>query len=327
MKAAVVSARGGIPAYADFPDPAVGQGQILIAVEAVSVENVDKAVVDGSHYTAAAFQAALPAIPCFDGIGRRADGTLVGFGGIEPPYGTLAEWAVVPEAYAVPMPEGIAPEIAATMASAISGMSMRTAAGLQPGESVLIQGATGVAGRLAVQVARLLGAGRIIATGRDDAALESLRELGADVVLNTTASDEELIVAYREIADAGLDVVVDYLWGRPTELLARALVPDTFGFRPPVRLVQVGAAAGTSMQLDAESLRTSGLEIYGAAKGLATGMADAYAQVVEWTRSGELRFDITVVPLSEIASAWQRTDLRGSRLIVVPDRVLEGRNA
>lgn len=327
MKAAVVSERGGVPTYADFPDPVVEEGKVLIAVEAVAVENVDRAIVDGTHYTADAFQAALPGIPCFDGIGRLPDGTLVGFGGAAPPYGTLAEWAIVPEAYAAPIPDGIAPEVAATLATAISAMSMRTAAGLKPGESVLIQGATGVAGRLAVQVARLLGAGRIVASGRDDAALQGLLELGADAVIDTRKDDDALVAAYRAAADDGLDVVLDFLWGRPTELLTRALVPDSFTFRPPVRLVQIGAAAGAALQLDAEALRTSGLEIYGASKGLAQGMADAYAQVVEWTRSGELTFDITVARLSDIESAWQRTDLRGSRLVVRPDRVIDERTS
>src|SRR6185437_5740302 len=106
MKAAVVDRPGGIPEYREFPDPEVGDGQVLVAVEAVAVENVDRAIVAGTHYTSAAFQAALPAIPCFDGVGRLPDGTLVGFGGVNPPYGTLAEFAAVPSAYTSPIPEG-----------------------------------------------------------------------------------------------------------------------------------------------------------------------------------------------------------------------------
>ena len=318
MKAAVVDRRGGVPAYREVPDPEAGEGQAILRVEAVAVENVDRAIVAGEHYTAAEFQSALPAIPCFDGIGRTADGTLVGFGGLVPPHGALAEYVVVTQGHWAPIPDGIAPEIAATMSSAITGMSMRTAAELKPGETVLVQGATGVAGRLAVQIARLLGAGRIVATGRDAAALATLAELGVDAVINTDVPDDELVQAYRDAAGEGYDVVVDFLWGRPTRLLCESLIPKTFAIGKPTRLVQVGESAGESFELPARALRTSGLEIYGAARNLMAGMAEAYGQVVEWVRSGELVIDVTTMPLSDIAAAWQRTDLRGSRLVIRP---------
>ena len=318
MKAAVVGHTGGIPRYQDFPDPEVGEGQVLVTVEAVAVENVDRAIVAGTHYTAEQFQAALPAIPCFDGIGRLKDGTLVGFGGVTPPYGTLAQYAVVPSTHTAPIPEGIAPAIAATLSSAISAMSMRTAAGLSARETVLIQGATGVAGRLAVKVARLLGAGRIVVTGRDDDALQELKALGADSVINTATDDADLVRAFRDHVGDGYDVIVDYLWGRPTELLTRALIPDSFAMPKPTRLVQIGESAGPAIQLTGDALRTSGLEIYGAARNMAGGMADAYQQIVDWVRSGELTIDVTTMPLSQVEKAWMRADLRGTRLVIIP---------
>lgn len=320
MKAAVVHEVGAVPRYQEFPDPVPADGEVLIRVEAVGVENVDRAIVAGTHYTAEEFIERLPGIPCFDGIGRLPDGTLVGFGGVQPPYGTLAEYAVVPASHIAPVPEGIEPAILAALPAAITAMSMRVAAGLEAGETVLIQGATGVAGRLAVQIARLLGAGRIVATGRDDAALAGLRDLGADAMINTTVADDDLVEAYRSQAGKGYDVVVDFLWGRPTELLTRSLVPESFGVAAPTRLVQVGEAAGSAITLTADALRTSGLEIYGAARNLATGMADAYAQVIDWVRNGELIIDVTTMPLSSIEEAWQRTDLRGSRLVIMPQR-------
>ena len=319
MKAAVVGHTGGIPLYQDFPDPEVGEGQVLVTVEAVAVENVDRAIVAGTHYTAEQFQAALPAIPCFDGIGRLKDGTLVGFGGVTPPYGTLAQYAVVPSTHTAPIPEGIAPAIAATLSSAISAMSMRTAAGLSARETVLIQGATGVAGRLAVKVARLLGAGRIVVTGRDDDALQELKTLGADSVINTATDDADLVRAFRDHVGDGYDVIVDYLWGRPTELLTRALIPDSFAMPKPTRLVQIGESAGPAIQLTGDALRTSGLEIYGAARNMAGGMAEAYQQIVDWVRSGELTIDVTTMPLSQVEKAWMRADLRGTRLVIIPD--------
>ena len=190
----------------------------------------------------------------------------------------------------------------------------------------VIQGATGVAGRLAVQIAKLLGAGRIVATGRDAAALESLRTLGADALIDTRVPDEELMAHYRAERHEGFDVVVDYLWGRPTELLCRALVPEGFGFAAPTRLVQIGESAGPAIELTADAIRTSGLELYGAARNMASGIADATRQVTEWIRTGALAVDVTVMPLSRIDEAWRRTDLRGSRLVIVPDRITEGEN-
>lgn len=324
MHAAVVDAVGGVPDYREIADPVVGGGDVLLAVEAVAVEKVDRAIVAGTHFSAGPFVARLPAVPCFDGIGRLPDGSLVGFGGLVPPQGALAEYVVVPADHTAPIPDGIPPATAATLSSAISAMSMQTAAGLQAGETVLVQGATGVAGRLAVQIARLLGAGRIVATGRDAAALDSLRDLGVDAVIDTRAPDDALIADFRAERRDGFDVVIDYLWGRPTELLTRALAPDAFTFPSPTRLVQIGESAGPAIALSADALRTSGLELYGAARNLAAGMAAAYEQVVEWIRGGALSVDVTTMPLSSIHDAWLRTDLRGSRLVIVPDRIHEG---
>jgi len=319
MRAAMVDRPGGVPEYRDVPEPQAGEGEVLVTVEAVAVENVDRAIVAGTHYTAAAFQAALPAVPCFDGVGRLPDGTLVGFGGMTPPHGALAERAVVQATHTSPIPDGIEPAVAAALSSAITGMTMQTAGGLVPGETVLVQGATGVAGRLAVKVARLLGAGRVVATGRDDQSLADLAHLGADDVINTAVDDDTLVAAFRAHAGDGYDVVLDFLWGRPTEMLTRALVPQSFTLGKPTRLVQVGEVVGPALTLTGDALRTSGLEIYGAGRNAATGIAAAYGQVVEWVRSGELDIEVETAPLSRIGEAWTRTDLRGRRLVIVPE--------
>ncbi|MEU8171679.1 zinc-binding alcohol dehydrogenase family protein [Microbispora hainanensis] len=319
MKAAVLHEAGGIPRYEDFPDPVAADGEVIIQVKAVAVENVDKAIAAGTHYASEKYVGRFPVIPAFDGVGVLPDGTLVGFGDIRLPYGALAEKTVVPEGSYVPIPDGVEPAVATVMASAITAMSMRTAAGFAPGETVLVQGATGVAGRLAVKVARLLGAGRIVATGRDDDQLREVRALGADAVINTAVSDEVLAQAYLDARGDGYDVVLDYLWGRPSEILLRALVPRSFAFGRPTRVVQIGESAGPELTLAASSLRTSGVEICGAAKGLdPRTMDEAYRQIVTWTRSGELTFDVEKVPLSDIETAWQRTDLKGRRLVVTP---------
>ncbi len=320
MKAAVVPEVGGVPRYEDFADPIPGKGEVLIDVKAVAVENLDREIVAGRHFSAGAFTGALPAIPCSDGVGTLPDGTVVGFGGAKPPYGALAERVVVPEAYIAPAPEGVDPAVAVVLSSAVTGFAIRSAAGFKPGESVLVQGATGVAGRLAVQVARKLGAGRIVATGRRQEALSEVAELGADATIDTAVPDEELVAAFAREARDGYHVVLDFLWGRPTELLLRALTPDELGFAEPVRLVQVGASAGETLTLSAASLRTSGVELYGATKGLTPQfMADAYQQAVGWARAGELIFSIERAPLSQIEAAWTRTDLAGKRLVILPN--------
>jgi NADPH:quinone reductase-like Zn-dependent oxidoreductase len=319
MRAAVLHQVGGIPRYEDFPDPVPGEDEVIIDVKAVAVENVDKAIVAGTHYARNNYLAQLPAIPVFDGIGTLQDGTLVGFGNPRAPYGALAEKTVVADGSFIPIPEGIDPTVATVQGTAITGMSIKTAAGFVPGETVLVQGATGVAGRLAVKVARLLGAGRIVATGRDDDQLREVRAIGADTVINTAVPDDALEAAFTDARQDGYDVVVDYLWGRPTEILLRSLVPDSFAFGKPTRVIQIGQSAGAELALAAQSLRTSGVEIYGATKGLdPRTMSEMYEQIVAWTRSGELTFDVAKVPLSDIQTAWQRTDLRGQRLVVVP---------
>lgn len=319
MKAAVVHEVGGVPRYEDFPDPVPGDGEVLIDVKAVAVENIDREIVAGRHFSSGAFTEVLPAIPCFDGVGTLPDGTLIGFGGARPPYGALAQRAVVPEGYVSPVPEGLDPAVAVVLASAVTGFTIRTAGGFEPGQTVLVQGATGVAGRLAVQIARKLGAGRIVATGRREDALREVAALGADATINTAVPDEDLVAAFRERSGDGYHVVLDFLWGRPTELLLHALTPEELGFANPVRIVQVGSTADETLTLSAAAMRTSGVELVGATKGLGPEtMASAYEQAVAWAREGDLVFNVERVPLSQIETAWTRTDLAGKRLVVLP---------
>jgi NADPH2:quinone reductase len=319
VKAAVLHEVGETPRYEDFPDPVAGEGEVIVEVKAVALENVDKMIAAGTHFASGQFVSRLPAVVGFDGVGTLAEGPMVGFGTPRAPYGAMAERTVVSKDAVVPAPEGIDPAVAVVLASAVTGLAISSAAGFTPGETVLIQGATGVAGRLAVQVARLLGAGRIVATGRDDDSLREVAELGSDVVINTAVTDDELSQAFAREAGEGYDVVIDFLWGRPTEVLTRALVPRELTAAKPTRLVQVGESAGSVVTLAAESLRTSGLEICGVGKGI-TGeaMMEAYNQVVAWARDGQLTFGIERVPLCQIETAWGRTDLHGRRLVVVP---------
>lgn len=320
MKAAVLHKIGETPKYEDFADPVPGKDEVLITVKAVALENIDKMIAAGKHYSSKQFMAHMPAIVGFDGIGTLEDGTLVGFGGTTAPYGAMAEKTVVPKTHIVPIPEGIDAATATAYPSALTAFAMKSAAGFKPGETVLVNGATGVAGKLTVQVAKLLGAGRVVGTGRNAEELKEVIALGADSVVNTSESDEAVQAAFKkEAGKSGYDVILDFLWGRPTELLIKTLVPDELRAEKPVRLVQIGEAAGPTISVSADSLRTSGLEIYGAGKGI-TGeaMMEATEQVTQWVREGKITFAIEQVPLKDIESAWQRTDFKGKRLVVVP---------
>ncbi|HTP08293.1 MAG TPA: zinc-binding alcohol dehydrogenase family protein [Anaerolineae bacterium] len=322
MKAAVLHQFGDLPHYEDFPDPIPGEGEILIQVQAVPLENVDKAMAEGTHFASRQFLSTLPAIVGFDGLGRLDDGRLVGFGGMKAPYGAMAEKAVVPQGYIVPVPDGIDAVTAAAMpASALTSLfPLKWGAKLQPGETVLINGATGVAGKLTVQIAKLLGAGRVIGTGRNPQSLKKVLELGADAVIDLTQPDAELAESFKREAGKGYDVILDFLWGHPTEVLIQTLVPSELSSaRGRIRLVQIGEKAGATISLSADSLRTSGLEIFGGAAGLTPeAMGEGVEQVYDLIRSRALQMEIEQVPLKDIESVWKRADFEGKRIIVIP---------
>jgi NADPH:quinone reductase-like Zn-dependent oxidoreductase len=256
MKAAVLHRCGESPRYEDFPDPTPQEGQVLVHVRAVALENIDKMMADGSHFASQQFLSTLPAIVGFDGVGMLGDGRLVGFGGMQAPYGAMAEKAVIPQDYHAPVPDGVdALTAAALPASALTSyFPLKWGAKLQAGETVLINGATGVSGRLAVQVAKLLGAGRVIGTGRNPESLKRIQELGADATIDLKQSDQEVMDEIQKQASDGYDIILDFLWGRPTELLIQTLIPHELKISKPVRLIQIGEKAGRSISLPAEAL-------------------------------------------------------------------------
>jgi NADPH2:quinone reductase len=323
VKAAVLHKFGKAPRYEDFADPIAGQDEILIQVKAIPLENIDRAMVKGTHFSTRQFLPQLPAIPGSDGIGMTAEGTLIGFGGMRPPYGSMAERAAIPASYQVPIPDGVDTVTAAAVPSSTltALFPLKWGAKLQPGETALVNGATGFAGRLAVQVAKLLGAGRVVGTGRDAAALRSLHALGADSVIDLKQSSDRLATAFKDAAgETGYDVILDFLWGRPTEILLKTLVPDKLAYaRGRTRLVQIGEAAGPAITLPADALRTSGLEITGGGGGLTPEtVVEGTTQVWEWVKAGALQAEIEVVPLKDVARAWGRADLHGKRIVLVP---------
>jgi NADPH:quinone reductase-like Zn-dependent oxidoreductase len=323
VKAAVIHRFGDVPRYEDFADPIAGEGDLAVHVEAAVLENFDRMTVGGDHYASRHLFPRFPAVVGHSGVGVLADGTLVTFGGTRPPYGTMAELAVVPgehQQFVAPVPEGVEAAVAAALpASALTSLlPLEYGVRLQPGESVLVNGATGVSGKLAVQIARLLGAGRIVGTGRSVEGLASLEALGATATIDLKAPEDAVARAFSREAAEGWDVVLDFLWGRPTELLLQALVPRQAGFAPRrVRLVQIGQAAAPTITLPADRLRTSGLELTGIGSVAPEAVAEALARTWDWTRAGSLRMDLETVPLCNVAEAWERRT-EGTRLVIVP---------
>ncbi|HEV8499320.1 MAG TPA: zinc-binding alcohol dehydrogenase family protein, partial [Gemmatimonadaceae bacterium] len=182
MKAAVLHALGSLPHYEDFPDPQPGEKEVVVHVRAASLKNIDKAMANGSHYDA---YRELPVIVGVDGVGTLDDGTRVFCGGARPPYGMMAERTVVSRVRCLPIPDGVEDDTAAALPNPAlsSWLPLVWRAHLQPGETVLILGATGVAGKLAIQIAKHLGAGRVVAAGRNPRVLETLPALGADATI------------------------------------------------------------------------------------------------------------------------------------------------
>jgi NADPH:quinone reductase-like Zn-dependent oxidoreductase len=173
VRAAVLHDFGAVPRCEEFPDPEPGPDDAVIEVRAVALENIDRAIAEGTHYSSHQMMPSLPAVVGQSGIGVRDDGVVVGFGGLRPPYGAMAERAVMPRAYGVLIPDGIdAAAAAAVPSSALTALlPFRCGAKLEPGETVLVHGATGFSGRLAIQIAKLLGAGRVVGSGRHAASL------------------------------------------------------------------------------------------------------------------------------------------------------------
>ncbi|HSZ86634.1 MAG TPA: zinc-binding alcohol dehydrogenase family protein [Puia sp.] len=323
MKAAVIEKFGDIPQFKDFPDPVVTNDDISIEVKAVVLENFDKLTSGGTHYASKHMFPTFPAIVGHSGVGLLANGSLVAFGGVEPPYGTMAEKAVVSaryKTYLTPVPDGVDPLVAAALpASALTSFfPLKWSAKLQKDETVLINGATGVSGKLAIQVAKLLGAGRIIASGRDDSGLQKIKQLGADAVIDLKQTDEQIKQAFTQHAGKGYDVVLDFLWGHPTELLLKTLVPKQVGFAThTTRFVQIGQSAGANITLPAETLRTSGLELMGVGKISPEVIPATLQQIWDWLAENKLTIDIEKILLKDISAAWQKKT-QGKRIVIVP---------
>jgi NADPH:quinone reductase-like Zn-dependent oxidoreductase len=321
MKAAVVNGPGQKPQYADFPEPVAKDGERLISVRAAALSPFSKARASGAHYSA---DGMFPSVAGVDGVGTMQDGRRVYFALPEAPNGAMAERTVARPTQCIDLPAGIDDVTAAAIAN--PGMSSWAAlmerAHLQPGETVLINGATGSAGRLAVQIAKHLGASKVIATGRDAEALEEVRSLGADVVIpfdldaTNPQTSQQYEAALKEQFVAGISVVVDYLWGKSAEtvIVAIAKAADDGS---PVRFVHVGGASGGDIQLAGAALRSSPIVLMGS--GIKSvpfpRLLASIKSVFDSFVTARFSIKTKAVPLAEVAETWD--DNGSSRIVFV----------
>jgi len=315
MKAAVVQGPHQTPSYGEFDEPEPQNGSTIVRVAAAALSNATRARATGSHYSMAGV---FPLVPGVDGVGRTESGTRVGFLLPTAPFGGMAEKTLVPDALCLPVPDNVSDVLAAAIIN--PGQSpigaLRTRAILQPGETVLINGATGTTGQIAVQIAKHLGAGRVIATGRSSDALARLTELGADDTIDLTA-DADLIqdALAAHFADGGIDIVLDYLSGSPTEIVLAAAARGHKA-ATPVRYVIAGGAAGGSTSVPTSVLGSTSLVLMGSGIG-AVRVPDIVASATEALQmigSANLQIDVTELPLDQVEKAWT-TDYGRSRVV------------
>lgn len=320
MQAAVVYSLNAPPRFEQFREPELQEGEVLVEVKAAGLHPIVKSLASGMHYGSTG---ELNFIAGLDGVGRLPDGRRVYFGGIRKPFGSMAEHAAVPSSMCIPLADTLKDEIAAAIVnpgmSSYAALTVRSP--LKTGENVLILGATGVAGQLAVQVAKYLGAKRIVAAGRNPKALEKLRNLGADVIISLEQDDAALVAAFqREITGAGVDIVLDYLWGKPAEAVLAAIAQKGLShIAPRIRYLQVGSSAGSTISLPAATLRSSGLELLGS--GFGSVAIDAIMRsVTEFlgvTAVANFQIATQTTPLKNVESMWN-SPMQGTRLVFLP---------
>lgn len=323
MKAAIIYPQTGLPQYADMPEPiAQSTDQLLLTVRAAAIKHLDRSQAKGTHYSNSGPETQPARIIGGDAVGTLPDGTRVFAMGST---GTLAQRALIDPRRMVKLPAGLADDVAAALPNAIigAGMALRFRAALQPGETVLINGATGVTGRVAVQLAKLYGAGRVIATGRNPESLQALRALGADEVISLQQADDELVAQLQALhAATPIDIIIDHLWGTSAELLLRAL-RGTGSFTHRVRFVSVGTMAGDDVRLSGATLRSVDLQLSGSGLGswsreqVGLLFSEILPEALQWAADGRLHIETVTINLSDIERVWDLEIPGGKRLVAL----------
>lgn len=317
MKAAVVNTLGQAPQLGVFAVPQPLEGEVAIEVMVAGIKQLDRAIVAGKHYSS---PKDLPFVPGTDGVGRTPDGQRVYFASFRQPHGALAERTVA--SWTVPVPDALDDATAAALINPAlaAWLPLFWRANIQPGETVLIIGATGTSGKLAVAAARQAGAGRIVAAGRRQSVLDAL---AVDATVDLSLEGIELQQAFTAAAGPqGYDVVVDYIWGPATEALLATFNNHDLSSHAGglgIRLVNVGSMAGPTISLPAAVLRSTQLQILGSGTGnfppipqLKTIVADILALAAE----GKISVDTQEHAFADIAEAWDINKKSDTRSVI-----------
>jgi NADPH:quinone reductase-like Zn-dependent oxidoreductase len=313
MHAAVVTSFDAPPSYQEFKVPTPqGADEVLVDVVASGLHRRVRSQADGSHYTSTG---ELPLIPGVDGVARLPDGSLRYFALGDTVFGAMAAQTVIDLRRSFELPEGVDPvQVAAAMNPAMSSwVALKRRTDFGAGRSVLVLGATGSSGQMAVQVAKLLGAGQVIAAGRDPKRLAACKDLGADEVVRLGESPGLGAVA------ADVDVVIDYLWGQVTAEAMTAIATHRRDEARPLTWIEVGAVAGATADIPAAALRAIALQIVGSGQGSVStrDILSELPAIAEAVGTGALRIDARAVPLSDVATMWRDAD-DGARIVLTP---------
>ncbi|WP_166364208.1 quinone oxidoreductase family protein [Pseudomonas akapageensis] len=307
MKAAIVHAFDQPPKFGEIDAPTAQADEVLVTVQAAALSQLVRAQASGKHYSSGK---TLPFVPGADGVGRLADGSRVYFAFPRAPIGAMAQTVAVKAVNCVAIPASVTDLTAAAIAN--PGMSSWAAladrAHFQPGESVLVNGAAGTSGRLAIQIAKHLGASRVIATARNPAVEDELHALGADTFIALNQPSEKLVEIFQhEINGAGVDIVLDYLWGLPAECFLNAATGHgSSEAGPRIRFVNIGSLAGTTISLTPGPLRSSGLELLGSGLGSVSHerLVQIVGKVLQAIDPAQLKIDAHPIELSQVERAW-----------------------
>ncbi len=228
MKAAVVTQGGAAPAYGEFEEPAAREGEVVVTVRASALSNITRGQAQGTHYSSESGAGAF--VPGFDGAGALADGTRIYFVSPRKPFGAMAERAAVRRAFCVPLPDGVDDVTAAAIGN--PGMSSWAAlterAKFVAGESVLVNGATGTSGKLAVRIAKYLGAAKVIVDRAQPRRAEEVARARRRQRHQPRrhAGKSRGSASVTPSARTDVSVVLDYLWGPPAERIIAAIAGD-----------------------------------------------------------------------------------------------------
>lgn len=319
MHAAVVRSFDHPPLYETYevPEP-TNADEAVVDVMAAGLHPRVRTDASGRHYTSTG---TLPMIPGIDGVGVLPGGQHVYFVVPHDTWGSMAERTIVDLRRIVALPSGVdVVKVAAAMNPAMSSwIALRRRIPLVPGQSVLVLGATGNAGGMALQIAKRLGAGRVVGAGRNPERLSELASLGADEVV-VLADEPEVAGERLAAAAADVDLVIDYLWGEPAAHAIRALLTARSDRSHSLDWVQIGAVAGPTLELPSVALRSANLRIQGSGQGSVS--VDAYLaelpSLIEAIDDGAFLINARSVPLADVERTWTTPELPGVRTVLIP---------